>query len=100
MQQLGGAPPGLFGPGIGARVEQLVDERAAQVVRTEAWHAGAVGAVVETQQHRLRSHGAPPDMAALGHRREQGAGPRAAAERASRPRPLSFDYTFEMLLSA
>ena len=70
----------LYGADVGVRVEQLADERAPRVVRAEAWHAGTVDEEVEAQQHRLRVMARPQDMAALGHRRKQRAGPGAAAD--------------------
>ena len=81
---LGGGHVGVSGEllhagNIGAGVEQLADEGAAQVMGREARHVELFGQPPQAQHDRLGGHGALLDPAALGDRAQQGAGPGAAA---------------------
>jgi len=58
----------LDGADVGAGVEQLADEGAAQIVRRQPLHAGLLGQEAKAHQHRLVGDGAALDVAALAHR--------------------------------
>ena len=63
---------------VGAGVEQLADERAAQVVRREVVDAGALTEEPQAVHDCLGGHAPLLELAALGDRAEQGAVPCAA----------------------